>query len=280
MSLNNISQTLLAYERCSQAYILCEGTDQECRSWDGAQLEFDGARGVLPNIPSRKLNVPYAVQEFLWYCRGNRYDKSILEHATMWKKLVQADEGINSNYGQYLFVEYETPVGFMQSQFDTCVGELVQNEGSRRATMVLLNTGHMYSANTDMVCTYALQFFIRNGKLDMHVFMRSNDVVWGLTNDAFCFNMIQRMVCQALRMAKYPRLAVGRYVHTAATLHVYKRHYSMVRDAFYESDKYVEVNPPMIDELDLEALRFDQSASGGAFMEWARNVCQPDSAVA
>jgi thymidylate synthase len=273
MSLRNLSTTLLAYERCRQSYVLSEGTEAECRTWDGAQLVYDGKFGVLPNVPARKLNLTYAVQEFLWYCRGDRQDSSILEHATMWKKLQQKDGGFNSNYGQYIFKPYATPEGVKHSQFDQVVDELVANPDSRRSCMVLLNPWHLYSSNSDIVCTYALQFFIRDDALDMHVFMRSNDVVWGLTNDAFCFNMIQRMVCAALRIRQYPLLQVGSYTHNAGTLHVYKRHYGLVRDAQFEASKYEEINPPLIDEKDLEALRFDPKLlHGGDFVKWVQDV--------
>lgn len=269
MSSRNFSEILKAYSKCSDGYLLDADGGNESKSWDGARLTFDGASGVLPNVPARQLNLPYAIHEFLWYCRGDRFDDSITKHASMWKKLKQDDGGFNSNYGQYLFKPYMTPVGTMPSQFDFCVGELVKSPSSRRACMTLLNSGHAYPQNTDMVCTYAIQFFIRDDCLEMHVYMRSNDVVFGLTNDAFCFNMIQRMVVAALRQAGI-NVGVGAYFHNAGTLHVYKRHYVMVRQAYWEARDYVEINPPMIDDLDLEALRHDQAAVGGGFMAWCR----------
>jgi thymidylate synthase len=189
----------------------------------------------------------------------------------MWKKLMQQDGGFNSNYGQYLFKPYHTPAGEVSSQFDFCVNELIRRTTSRRACMTLLNTTHMYPDNTDMVCTYAIQFFIRNHQLDMHVYMRSNDVVFGLTNDAFCFNMIQRMMVAALNLAG-EFVSVGSYVHNAGTLHVYKRHYELVEQALWQAGQYTEINPPMMDAFDLEALRYDQTAVGGPFMKWVRDV--------
>ena len=86
--------------------------DKECMSFDGARVEFDGSRGVVPNIPVRGFNLAYAVREFLWYCGGDRFDHSIVERAKIWQKFIQPDGGINSNYGQYMFKAYDTFVGF------------------------------------------------------------------------------------------------------------------------------------------------------------------------
>jgi thymidylate synthase len=94
-----------------------------------------------------------------------------------------------------------------------------------------------------MVCTFAIQFFIRNGYLNMIVNMRSNDAIWGLTNDAFCFAMLHRLMYVALR-STYPALRLGVYTHIANTLHVYERHYEMAQkivDADLRSVKLINV---------------------------------------
>lgn len=268
MSVENLVETISAYSLCYKGYKLVV-RDEERRSWDSACLIYNGARSVLPNIPLRKLNLKYAVEEFLWYCRADRHDDSITKHATMWKKLKQPDGGFNSNYGQYLFNPRQPD---FESQFQFCVSELSRNRDSSRASMVLLKSEHLYGSNTDVVCTYAIAFNIRGDELNMHVYMRSNDVVFGLTNDAFCFNMIQRLVCAELRRV-YPNLQVGEYRHSAFTLHVYSRHFEMVNtieNMNYGRD-YVEINPPMMDADDVEFLLYNLG-NGGAFVAWTASI--------
>jgi thymidylate synthase len=209
------------------------------RSWDAAQIIFDSNLPILCSFEDRKLNVRYAVEEFLWYCRGDRFDNTIEQHATAWKKLSQPDGGFFSNYGHYIFAKMG-PDGISMFQF--AAEQLLRNPNTRRAAIPLLETKHCFHSNVDMVCTFGIQFFIRRGYLNMIVNMRSNDALWGLTNDAFCFSMIHRMMFVALRDGffdkgeeqatcgvSYPELRLGAYTHAANTLHVYERHYEMAQ---------------------------------------------------
>ena len=178
----------------------------------------------LSSFEARKLNLDYCKQELLWYLRADRFDHSIQKHATMWKKLVAFDGGYHSNYGHYLFNE-KTADG--DSQIDWVVKELCRDPGSRRAVCVLLKPEHLYAANVDVVCTYSISFRIRGESLNMTVHMRSNDLIFGTTNDVFCFSMIHELV-YALLKPKYTTLKLGDYVHRVDSLHAYERHFDML----------------------------------------------------
>lgn len=65
-------------------------------------------------------------------------------------------------------------------------------------------------------CTCTLQFLIRDGALHVITNMRSNDAVWGLTHDVFCFTMLQEYV------ARHLGVSLGTYTHHAGSLHVYE----------------------------------------------------------
>ena len=73
----------------------------------------------------------------------------------------------------------------------------------------------------DTPCTMCVGFDIKNGKLDMTVIMRSNDLIYGFANDQYCFSRLQQMVADHLQ------LPVGTYTHFAHDLHIYERHYNM-----------------------------------------------------
>lgn len=171
------------------------------------------------NFEARKLNLNYVKNEFLWYLRGDKFDTSIGEKAKLWQSLVNADGSINSNYGQYLFGE--------QQQFDGIVKTLLEDRDSRRASAVILSRDHLKMETKDVPCTYALNFRIREGKLNMSVHMRSQDAIFGMGNDAPTFSFVHEMVYTYLR-PKYPELELGAYRHTADSLHVYERHFEML----------------------------------------------------
>lgn len=205
------------------------------------QLSMGSGLTILTSFKARKLSLKYAKEEFLWYLRADRFDRSIEQHASMWAKIRQPDGGFNSNYGQYIFPD----------QFRFVVEELAKDRDSRRASVVLLKQDHLTLDCTDVVCTYGINFRIRDDRLHMTVMMRSNDAIFGTTNDAFCFCMLYRMVYICL-ISRYPSLQPGIYTHFANSLHVYERHFSMLEELLidgYSGFEYIPVPWPMHEEI-------------------------------
>lgn len=184
----------------------------------------------------RKLSLSYIKRETLWYLRGDRFDASICDHAKLWRQIMNSDGSINSNYGQYVFGE--------TNQFDAAVRTLTSDPDSRRASIMILSSAHLLSDTKDVPCTYALNFRIRRGLLNMSAHMRSQDAIFGMGNDAPAFSFIQEMLLNALRET-YPTLQMGSYHHVADSFHVYERHFSML-DRLCTGDSYIEVDCPRI----------------------------------
>lgn len=69
----------------------------------------------------------------------------------------------------------------------------------------------------DYPCTLSHAFYIREGKLQLHTTMRSNDVWWGWAYDCFMFTQLQ------LTMANILGIEPGPYFHHAVSLHLYER---------------------------------------------------------
>jgi len=182
-------------------------------------IDFHPILDRFSNFDARKMSIDYAKKEMAWYLRGDRYEMTITEEAQMWKQIIDVDGGINSNYGQYIFHD--------QSQYKWVIAELKRDKDSRRASMMLLNHTHFRPNNPDVVCTYAINFRIRNNRLNMSIHMRSWDAIWGMTNDVFCFSVIYEVVYSLLR-EHYVDLQVGNYHHTADSFHVYERHFKML----------------------------------------------------
>src|SRR5690606_23614249 len=81
----------------------------------------------------------------------------------------------------------------------------------------------------DIPCTLTWKFYARNGKLNMCVDMRSNDLVLGMPYDIFAFTCIQRLIANELGVD------VGDYVHTVGSLHLYEKHYELGKEAYLAS---------------------------------------------
>lgn len=222
-SINNHDAILQMYRACLNGTEI-EVRGSKVRNVHNMMVMFDTMNPVLTDFVHRKLNLNYCKREWLWYLGADKFDDSIAEHAKAWAKLKQPDGSYYSNYGQYMFGRDDT-----MSQFEYVVKTLRHDPNSRRASMVLLSREHLFEENADVVCTYAINFTINFGYLDMTVMMRSNDVVYGFTNDAFCFHQLFEFVYQLLSR-HIEGLGRGNYTHFTNSMHVYERHFKMLQD--------------------------------------------------
>jgi thymidylate synthase len=183
----------------------------------------------------------------------------------MWAKIRQPDGSYFSNYGQYIFGEH---IGGI-SQFEFVVRTLADDVHSRRASIVLLKHNHLFADNRDIVCTYAINFAIEGTALHMTVMMRSNDAVYGFTNDSFCFWNLHRFV-HACLLAHYRNLRLGQYVHIANSMHVYARHYAMVEQILTDGlDGFEEVRVPDVTADEVAQLITSHGKRGeGPYCDW------------
>lgn len=192
------------------------------------------------NYDVRKLSFNYIKEELLWYLRYNFRDTSIIQFASIWKNLIQDNGIINSNYGAHLFGYYYG----QDSQFSNVIRILTEDKDSRRASMVILSTKHLF-LEKDIPCTYALNFRIRNNALNMTVHMRSQDAIFGMGNDAPAFSMIHEMTHCVLKET-YSDLVLGTYTHFADSFHVYERHFEMLEKIVSGNAEFTEVVTPPI----------------------------------
>lgn len=246
---------------------------QRTRNVHNACIVLDADELVITDFKARKMSIAYARREWLWYLTGDRYDESICQHATMWAKLKQADGSFYSNYGQYLFGKLHTydDAALPKHQFEYVINTLANDPNSRRASMVLLNPRHLYEANTDLVCTYAINFTIERGYLHMTVMMRSNDIIYGFTNDAFCFGNLYNFVLAILKY-NMPSLRAGKYTHMSNSMHVYEKHFSMIEDIVAAGlEHYQPHHVPIVSASEAVALIQSGGRDGkGDYTDWLK----------
>lgn len=167
-------------------------------------------------------NDDYIKREIEWYmsCSLNVNDIPG-ETPAIWKQVAAADGRINSNYGWCIF-SLENG-----NQFHRVENELREKPDSRRAVMIYTRPSMWEDYNrdgmSDFMCTNAVQYMIRNGRLESHVQMRSNDVVFGYKND-FAF---QKHVLELL--ADKLQVEAGNIFWNCGSLHIYERHFNLVK---------------------------------------------------
>ena len=120
------------------------------------------------------------------------------------------DGNVNSNYG------YQWKRGYNhKSQLDYVIELLNDNPETRQAAISIYDGKEHPDYKTDTPCTYAVQFTVLDGKLNMSVVMRSNDLWYGFCNDQYQFSNLQMLV------AYETGYKMGTYYHFAHNLHLY-----------------------------------------------------------
>jgi len=183
------------------------------------QFQIDDATRCIVTNSKRKINFAYAVMEMLGLlmpgkatvepmCWFNSKMKNYLNHETLeW----------DGSYAQRLT---------MYDQMRNVYKVLKEDPDSRRAVMSMYNPAHDFHdyISLDICCTLSLIFRIVNGKLNLSVTMRSNDVLLGIPADLWQFSFLQSV------MASWLGIPVGNYSHYAASFHAYERDLEKLTD--------------------------------------------------
>ena len=158
----------------------------------------------------RNWNEKYAEAEWQWYLSGDRStDKlGILYGKTpeIWQRMADSNGNVNSNYGW----QWKR-----NNQIDWVVNLLAKEKDTRQAAITILDMKEHDTFTFDTPCTYAIQFTIVHGRLDMCVTMRSNDLWYGFCNDQYQFSKLQEMISKRLD------IDTGVYYHFAHNMHLY-----------------------------------------------------------
>ena len=152
----------------------------------------------------------YAEAEWQWYLTGDphiqRLGKIYGKIPEIWKRMADDSGRVNSNYG------YQWN---RNGQLDRIIQMLQDNPDNRQCAISIYDGKEIDDYSHDTPCTYAVQFTILHGRLDMCVTMRSNDLWYGFCNDQYCFSKLQKMVSDKLNIEP------GVYYHFAHNMHLY-----------------------------------------------------------
>lgn len=185
-------------------------TKGAARELQGVLLELHNPLARLSRTESRG-KLFSSLGELCWYLAGSNDAEFIGYYLTKYRD--SAEDGvIPGAYGPRLF---DDTAG--SSQVDVVKDLLTANPDSRRAVIQLFQADDLRESHIDIPCTCTIQFLVRSGLLHMIVYMRSNDVIFGLTHDIFAFTMLQELLARSLD------LPLGTYRHFVGSLHLYER---------------------------------------------------------
>jgi len=211
-------------------------------------IEIENPMVNLYTNEYRSSPTTYCAAELLWYFAGTNNPTYIENYAGLWKRLHNEDGTVNSSYGNLLFTELNE---HGHTQYDWVIKSLTKDKDSRQAFMHFNKPGHQFLDNKDQVCTLQALFHIREDKLHMTLTMRSNDVIYGFMTDWAFFSVLQYHVFLHLK-DYYPDLEMGSYTHISHSMHLYERHYDMVKNMvgpdLNDREEFISESLPLLSE--------------------------------
>ena len=169
-----------------------------------------------------EVNQDYVDRELMWYLSKSRNVNDIPGNVPkIWQDVADKNGKINSNYGWCIWSEENF------AQYWKVYDKLKANPDTRQATMIYtrptMHEDAVENGRSDFMCTNAVNYFIRDDYLCAVVQMRSNDVIFGYRNDFAWQEYVAERLKFELDLKDYE------IIWNAASLHVYERHFEMVK---------------------------------------------------
>ena len=211
----------------------------------GDTKELTGVLLMLRNPRARlsrsttKGTVFSCIGELLWYLsRSNELDL-IKYYLPQYEKESDNGKTIYGAYGPRLF-EWRRQNQKRLNQVENIIEVLKKHPSSRRAVIQLFDCLDLHGKRkSEIPCTCNLQFMVRNRRLHMLTFMRSNDAYKGLPHDVFAFTMLQEIVARTLG------IEIGTYKHAVGSLHLYDSDVQKAKRYLDEGWQSTTPMPPM-----------------------------------
>lgn len=174
------------------------------------QVELARPTERFITIPGRRNDVFGTIAETMWVLAG-RNDMAYL--ARYLKRAVQFSDDQETWRGGY-GPRLRNWEGI--DQVDEIRKLLCGDPESRRAVAVLFDPARDYVNTLDVPCNNWLHFLVREGRLDLNVTVRSNDILWGFSGiNTFEWSVLHEM------MAYWLGVAVGQESFFVSSLHLY-----------------------------------------------------------
>lgn len=198
--------------------------------------------------PVRDANPFFHLFESLWMLAGRKDVEFLAQFSKQAAGLIEG----GASYG------YRWRRHFGVDQLSTIAGMIKKDPTTRRAVLGIWDPSvDLNSSNKDIPCNDTVKFCARRGVLDMVVFNRSNDMIWGCYGaNAVHFSFLQEY------MAALIGLPVGTYTQISCNYHVYVDLWNKKRAEPQWTDQYAQkevcvyplVHDPVVFDMELDTL--------------------------
>ncbi len=180
----------------------------------------------------RDANPFFHLMEAMWIIAGRQDVKFLTEFNKRMAEYSDDGEVFNAPYGYRLRNLVD------KDQLDEVINILKKDPNSRQAVCQIWDANDLGKSTKDKACNMSMIFRIRNGDLDLTVYNRSNDMIWG----AYGANVVQFSMLQEY-VAAHLKLLMGKYTQVSNSFHVYTSgpggaKWDQLKDEYFNSADY------------------------------------------
>lgn len=204
----------------------------------------------FPMITQRPVAIKTAINEILWiWQKKSNNIKDLAGH--IWDSWADETGSIGKAYGYQLGVKHQYKEG-MFDQVDRLLFDLKTCPHNRRMITSIFNHADLHEMGL-YPCAYGTEWNVKNGKLNMVLNQRSQDML-----AAFGMNVAQYAILQHM-IAISSGLEVGEFVHKITDCHIYDRHIDTIKELIarpqYKAPKLI-INPDVKNFYDFKVEDF------------------------
>lgn len=176
---------------------------------EDATIHIRNAVNALPIGVNRGTVPGIGAVEACQLLSGTSFPKLVIDIGPQFANYTEDDGMFHGSYGTRT-----------KGQYDVMVDRLKKDPDTRQAVVTIWNPERdMLEKKRDYPCTILHQFRVRKNRLNMSVYMRSNDVWLGAAYDFFQFTRVQIAISSILGIEP------GTYSHHVGSLHIYEENY-------------------------------------------------------
>ncbi|WP_053163530.1 thymidylate synthase [Pseudomonas sp. P1.8] len=200
----------------------------------GRQFRHDLKSG-FPLLTTKKLHFKSIVNELIWFLNGDTNIKWLNENGVkIWDEWATEEGDLGPVYGKQ-WTAWPTKDGGTINQIDYVVDAIKNNPNSRRIIFHGWNVEFLPDEKVSPQenarqgrmalppCHLLYQFYVANGKLSSHLYIRSSDMFLGLPYNT------ASLACLTHMLAQQCDLDVGEIVITLSDAHIYSNHMEQVQ---------------------------------------------------
>lgn len=208
-------------------------TGHETASLPGITYRTDLQTDGFPILTLRQLNLKAPVAEQIWFIAGQKRPDVFLNNFTkIWEAFTENNGEVEAAYG------YRWRHHFAKDQLENLVIELKKDKTNRQGVVVTWDPstdGPGSNKKKNVPCPFAFTVNIIGDRLNLHNFVRSNDMILGFSFDVFGFALLMCILAQEIGVKP------GVFTHTISSAHIYDIHYDAAEELLKRSNYHPNV---------------------------------------